>query len=181
MSLSRLPLGADSVRGLFAWPRSAWQKLREGDCGKQRLTVLQTLLEKGVDVFTGRSSTGNGAGGTLTTGFASHFAVLYGGGHHELLAFPCFGADSCASITVHDSSNLKNPLVVFAAPLSSFPLFPLLRGPALWDPFLGALPRGGAHCAAGGPAFAAAFTPARVRRGASGVSSWCARRWGRAL
>ena len=82
---------------------------------------------------------------------------------------------------MHDSSNLKNPLVVFAAPLSSSPLFPLLRGPALWDPVLGALPRGGAHCAAGGPALAATFTPARVRRGASGASSWCARRWGCAL
>ena len=71
--LSRLPLGADSVRGLFAWPRSAWQKPQEGDCGKQRATVLQIRLEKGVDVFSDRSATGNGEGGIFTIGFASHF------------------------------------------------------------------------------------------------------------
>ena len=72
MLVSRLPLGAESVRGLFVWPRSAWEKLREGDCGKERATVLQILLEKGVDLFSGRSGTGNGEGGTLTIGFASH-------------------------------------------------------------------------------------------------------------
>ena len=50
-----------------------WQKLREGDCGKQRATVLEILLEKGVGIFSGRSGTGNGEGDTLDIGFASHF------------------------------------------------------------------------------------------------------------
>ena len=69
MPLPRLPLGAESVRGLFAWPGSMWQ-IREGDCGKQRATVLQILLEKGVDLVSGRSGTGNGEGGTLAVAFA---------------------------------------------------------------------------------------------------------------
>ena len=64
---------------------------------------------------------------------------------------------------------------------SFYALFLLLPGPALWDPVVGALPRGRARCASGGPALAAALTPAGVRRGASGASSWCARRWGRAV
>ena len=53
--------------------------------------------------------------------------------------------------------------------------------PGLVGPVLGALPGGGAQCASGGPALAAAVEPAGVRRGASGASSWCARRWGRAV
>ena len=71
------------------------------------------------------------------------------------------------------------PSVALESPYAA--LFPLLPGPALWDPVLGALPRGGARCASGGPALAAALTPAGVRRGASGASPWCARRWGRAV
>ena len=70
MPVSRPPLGAESVRGLFAWPGSAWQKLRDGDCGKERATVLQILLEKGVDLVSARSGSGNGEGGTLAVGFA---------------------------------------------------------------------------------------------------------------
>ena len=69
MLLSRLPLGAESARGLFAWPKSAWQKPREGDCGKERATVLHILLEQGVDLVSGRSGRGNGKGGTLAIGF----------------------------------------------------------------------------------------------------------------
>ena len=98
MPLSGLPLGAESVRGLFAWPGSMWQKLREGDCGKQRATVLQIPLEKGVGVFSGCSGTGNGEGGALTIGCARHFEVLDGGGRHELLAFPCGSAPNLPAL-----------------------------------------------------------------------------------
>ena len=53
--------------------------------------------------------------------------------------------------------------------------------PGLVGPVLGALTGGGAQCPSGGPALAAAVEPAGVRRGASGASSWCARRRGRAV
>ena len=68
-------------------------------------------------------------GGTLTIGFASHFQVVDGGGHHGRLA---------------------SAVLLCSA---------MLPCPASWAP---------AH-----------VTPAGARRGASGASSWCARRWGR--
>ena len=75
------------------------------------------------------------------------------------MASPCFGADNCACISVHDSSNLRNALGFSGALQSSSALLPLLLGPALWDPVFGALPRGGARCASGTPALAAVRQP----------------------